>query len=175
MELISHPALAHLHPTGPHVHPESPERIRRLHAHFGVFSEGAPATRGQVERVHAGDYIEAVDALRDDVWLDGDTFEGREKASQALEALGDRASGELHEALKHKPSLEAHRRLQALLARPRPSVAEPESLWALRGVAVLEDIGTPQARKVLETLAAGAAGARLTREAKAALRRLARP
>ena len=31
MELISHPALGHLHPTGPHVHPESPERIRRLH------------------------------------------------------------------------------------------------------------------------------------------------
>ena len=76
MELISHPALAHLHPTGQHVHPESPERIRRLHAHFGGFTEGAPATRGQVERVHAGDYIEAVDALRADVWLDGDTFAG---------------------------------------------------------------------------------------------------
>jgi len=76
MELISHPALGHLHPTGPHVHPESPERIRRLHAHFGAFTEGAPATRGQVERVHSGDYVEAVDALRDHVWLDGDTFAG---------------------------------------------------------------------------------------------------
>ena len=76
MELISHPALAHLHPTGPHVHPESPERIRRLHDHFGGFTEGTPATRGQVERVHSGDYVEAVDALRDDVWLDGDTFAG---------------------------------------------------------------------------------------------------
>ena len=76
MELISHPALGHLHPTGPHVHPESPERIRRLHVHFGGFTEGAPATRGQIERVHSGDYVEAVDALRDDVWLDGDTFAG---------------------------------------------------------------------------------------------------
>jgi acetoin utilization deacetylase AcuC-like enzyme len=76
VELISHPALGHLHPTGPHVHPESPERIRRLHAHFGGFTEGAPATRGQIERVHSGDYVEAVDALRDDVWLDGDTFAG---------------------------------------------------------------------------------------------------
>jgi acetoin utilization deacetylase AcuC-like enzyme len=76
VELISHPALAHLHPAGPHVHPESPERIRRLHAHFGGFTEGAPATRGQVERVHSGDYVEAVDALRDDVWLDADTFAG---------------------------------------------------------------------------------------------------
>ena len=76
MELISHPALAHLHPTGPHVHPESPDRIRRLHRHFPGFTEGSPATRGQVERVHAGAYIGAVDALRDDVWLDGDTFAG---------------------------------------------------------------------------------------------------
>jgi WD40 repeat protein len=107
--------------------------------------------------------------------LDSDTFAGREKARLALEALGDRASEELQEALKHKPSLEAHRRLQALLARLRPPVADPEMLRALRAVAVLEDIGTPQARKILETLAAGAAGARLTREAKAALRRLARP
>ena len=76
MELISHPALAHLHPTGPHLHPESPDRIRRLHAHFSGFTEGSPATRGQVERVHSADYIRAVDALRDDVWLDGDTFAG---------------------------------------------------------------------------------------------------
>jgi len=39
-------------------------------------------------------------------------------------------------------------------------------------VAVLEDIGTPEARRLLETLATGAAEARQTREAKAALRRL---
>ena len=63
MELISHSALAHLHPTGPHLHPESPDRIRRLHAHFSGFTEGSPATRGQVERVHSADYIGAVDAL----------------------------------------------------------------------------------------------------------------
>jgi acetoin utilization deacetylase AcuC-like enzyme len=76
VELISHPALAHLHPTGAHVHPESPERLRRLHAHFQGFREGAAATREQIERVHSGGYVEAVDALRDDVWLDGDTFAG---------------------------------------------------------------------------------------------------
>jgi acetoin utilization deacetylase AcuC-like enzyme len=76
VELISHPALAHLHPTGPHHHPESPDRIQRLHGHFAGFTEGVPATREQVERVHSGGYVEAVDALRDDVWLDGDTFAG---------------------------------------------------------------------------------------------------
>jgi hypothetical protein len=106
--------------------------------------------------------------------LDADTFKGREKARQALEALGDRASGELQEALKRKPPLEAHRRLQALLARLRPPVAEPETLRALRAVAVLEDIGTSEVRQLLQTLAGGAAGARLTQQAKAALERLGR-
>jgi hypothetical protein len=38
---------------------------------------------------------------------------------------------------------------------------------------VLEQIGTPEARRVLAWLAEGAPGARQTEEAKAALRRLA--
>jgi len=76
VKLVSHPALAHLHPTGPHLHPESPDRIRRLHAHFPGFEEGVAATPEQVERVHSGAYVEAVDAIHDEVWLDGDTFAG---------------------------------------------------------------------------------------------------
>ena len=76
MKLVSHPALAHLHPTGGHVHPESPERLRRLHAHFPGFEEGAPASRVQIQRVHASGYVDAVDAIHDQVWLDGDTFAG---------------------------------------------------------------------------------------------------
>jgi hypothetical protein len=38
---------------------------------------------------------------------------------------------------------------------------------------VLEDVGTAPARRILEALAGGEPEARLTREAKAALRRLA--
>jgi acetoin utilization deacetylase AcuC-like enzyme len=76
VKLISHPALAHLHPTGPHLHPESPDRIRRLHEHFPGFEEGVAATAEQIERVHSGAYVEAVDAIHDEVWLDGDTFAG---------------------------------------------------------------------------------------------------
>jgi acetoin utilization deacetylase AcuC-like enzyme len=68
--------MAHLHPCGGHVHPESPERLLRLHEHFQGFEEGAAATREQIERVHAGEYVGSVDALHQNVWLDGDTFAG---------------------------------------------------------------------------------------------------
>jgi hypothetical protein len=44
----------------------------------------------------------------------------------------------------------------------------------VRAIELLECLGTPEARALLERLAAGASGARLTQEAKAALDRQAR-
>jgi hypothetical protein len=50
-----------------------------------------------------------------------------------------------------------------------------ETLRALRAVAVLEDIATPEARQVLQTWPSEQPEARLTREAKTSLDRFARP
>jgi hypothetical protein len=69
--------------------------------------------------------------------------------------------------LNEKPSLEVHQRIERLLAR-----IKPETWRDLRAVEVLERIGSPEAKQVLESLAKGAEGARLTREAKASLERL---
>jgi acetoin utilization deacetylase AcuC-like enzyme len=75
VDVISHPALAHLHATGRHVHPESPERLARLQERF-QFVEGAPATCEQIERIHTERYVEGIDAIADETWLDADTYAG---------------------------------------------------------------------------------------------------
>jgi hypothetical protein len=104
--------------------------------------------------------------------LDGDTFEGREEASRELAKLGDLAESALRKALAAKPSLEARRRLEELLDKLNVPVTELEQMRSLRGVEVLEHIGSPEARRLLAELSKGTDGARLTRDAKAALERL---
>ena len=74
MDVISHPALAHLHAPRHHIHPESPARLGQLHAAFPEFVHGRPAERFEVERVHAGWYVDSVDQILDDTWLDADTY-----------------------------------------------------------------------------------------------------
>jgi hypothetical protein len=104
--------------------------------------------------------------------LDSEQFAVRDKASRELEKLGDLAEPKLRKALDKSPSPETRRRLESLLTKLEGSVPSGEQLRALRAGAVLEHVATPEARQLLQKLAAGAPGARLTREAKAATERL---
>jgi WD40 repeat protein len=106
--------------------------------------------------------------------LDADAFDTREAASRELAQLGEGAEAALREALKGKPSAETKRRLDDLLEKLERRTLSPEELRGVRAVEALEHIGTPEARKLLEKLADGAAVARLTRDAKASLKRLGR-
>jgi WD40 repeat protein len=106
--------------------------------------------------------------------LDGTDFARREAAIRALGQLGDPADVQLRQRLDQKPSLETKRRIEDLLAKLESRPLSSATLQALRGVEALERIGTPEARKVLEALAEGAADARLTQHARASLSRLAR-
>jgi RNA polymerase sigma factor (sigma-70 family) len=98
--------------------------------------------------------------------LGSDKFAEREKASQELARLGEAAEPLLRKALEAEPSAEARRRLNEALEKLSP---EGERLRTERAVEALELAGTPEARRALEALAQGAAAARRTREAKAAL------
>jgi RNA polymerase sigma factor (sigma-70 family) len=106
--------------------------------------------------------------------LDSDRFAVREEARKGLEEMGELAVEAMRQTLADKPTLEVRQRIEALLGKLRGPITRPEMLRGLRAVAVLEDIATPGARQVLETLAKGAPEARLTQEAKASLNRLAR-
>ncbi len=63
--------------------------------------------------------------------------------------------------------------MEKLLAGPLDAVLPSESLRGLRALHALEQIGTTDARELLRKLAGGAPEARLTREAKASLDRVA--
>ena len=88
MEVISHSDLALLHSPGRHHHAENPERLRRLLDNFSGFVPGDPATREQIERVHEGEYVESIEAIDAEVWLDGDTYAGPTTWEAALLAAG---------------------------------------------------------------------------------------
>ena len=91
----------------------------------------------------------AIARLIDD--LDGKTFAVRQRAMAELGRLRRWAGPALHQALAAHPSLEVRRRIERLLAEHRgPATATPPSA---RAVAILEGIGSADARKVLETLA----------------------
>ena len=77
----------------------------------------------------------------------------------------------LERSLKDAPDLETGRRIRALLKTVETSLT-PETLRDLRGLQVLEMVGTPDARMLLTRIAAGDRDAGKTRMAQAALTRL---
>ena len=106
--------------------------------------------------------------------LEGEDFDLREKASAELEKLGEATAAVCRRTLAGEPSAEVRRRLETLLKGQSEawSGGSPENLRLLRALAALEFSGSREAKVVLQRLAAGAPGATLTEEAKAALGRL---
>jgi hypothetical protein len=107
--------------------------------------------------------------------LGDDEFRTREAATEALKQFGDIADVELRALLRGELSPEQQRRITEVLAKRPLTESDPDRLRNLRFVEVLERAGSAEARSVLNELAKGAAGARVTREATGALRRLSLP
>jgi hypothetical protein len=110
--------------------------------------------------------------------LDDADYAVREKASRELEKLGPGAEATLRFALHHELPPEVARRIQETLdslAEKRSASAPPSEVrGAMRALQILEHIDTPEARQLLEMVAKGHSEAPLTKEAKAALARLAK-
>jgi hypothetical protein len=106
--------------------------------------------------------------------LEEGSYAEREKATEELKKLGAPVEAALRDVLAGKPSLELRRRAENLLARPSALDKDPEQLRARRAVVVLEYIGTREALHILQSLSDGAAAARLTHDARAAVDRLSK-
>ncbi|HET6575128.1 MAG TPA: sigma factor-like helix-turn-helix DNA-binding protein, partial [Fimbriiglobus sp.] len=105
--------------------------------------------------------------------LDATAFADREAAERALRDLGDAAVPALRAAIKGELSAEQRQRVEAVLRDADVTALPPgDRLRAVRAVAVLERVGSAEARALLAKWADGLASARLTREAKAALARV---
>ena len=106
--------------------------------------------------------------------LRSERFAERQKATEELARLGDLAALALENELHDKPSLELRRRVEQLRQKLEGPVTQPEQLRGIRALEVLEHIGSEEAQQLLRAVAAGAPGARLTREARSSLERLKR-
>lgn len=105
--------------------------------------------------------------------LDHRRFAVRQRARSELEKLGATAVPALKKATG-SPSAEVRKVAGELLSLATLPALSAENLRTVRAVEVLERVGTAEARAVLEKLAAGASGAVITVEARAALARLPR-
>lgn len=126
--------------------------------------------RERFKPVAAPDPLRVAQLIAD---LDSDQFAVRMKATEELERLGELADDVIQKALAGQPSLETRKRLEQLRDRLVTNTPLPaETLRALRALEVLEEVGSPEARQVVEALTRGAPSARLTRAAQATLTRL---
>ena len=105
--------------------------------------------------------------------LDSDDFKTREDAEAALLKHGALAVQQVGRALEGKlPSLEVRRRMERVLSQLPVDALQRERERERRALEVLERMNTPESRKLLQEMAAGAADAPLTLDAKGTLERL---
>ena len=104
--------------------------------------------------------------------LDDETFTKRQQAERDLTNMGEEAEGALEEMVKSPVSLEARLRAERILDVLHNKPPRREDLRRHRALAVLERIGSPEAKAILEILARGAPRTQQTLEARTALQRL---
>ncbi|MDY3556003.1 sigma-70 family RNA polymerase sigma factor [Gemmata sp. JC717] len=99
----------------------------------------------------------------------------RERASKELDGYGESAVPGVRKRLDGNSSDEVRQRANTFLKEHDKPVPSAARVRQIRTVELLEGLRTPEARKLLNELAKGAAGAPLTRDAAAALKRLGQP
>jgi acetoin utilization deacetylase AcuC-like enzyme len=85
--VISHPSLVRLHSPGHH-HAENPDRLAGLLEHFPGYVESGAADVETIERAHTEEYVQFIEAIATEIWLDPDTYAGETTWEAARLASG---------------------------------------------------------------------------------------
>jgi WD40 repeat protein len=106
-----------------------------------------------------------------------ETFAVRQKASEELAKLGRAAEPALRKTLEGQPTADLRQRVTQLLEQlpktgDNPASRADDRIVTRRALEVLEQMGTPAARQLLEKWAKGTPGYWLTEEAGACMQRL---
>jgi hypothetical protein len=139
-----------------------------FHAYRAAVCLGAEPARAlallrrHLEPVPAGDSKRIAGLIAE---LNNPNAGARRKAMGELRKLGEAAYGALAQLNDNRPAV------QMLLGRLESKVNTPQRLRAVKAIAILERIGSPEAKALVEKLAGGAAGVPLTVEAKAVVDR----
>jgi hypothetical protein len=148
--------------------------------------DAAKAYRAMWELIGAGDKtvaflreqlrpVPTADARQIARWigeLDHAQYQTRERATTALTQVADQAESSLRAALVRTTSAEVRQRIRRILEAVSDAEPSQDRLRDLRGIEVLERIGSPGARDLLAALGRGAPDAVFTRQAGESLRRL---
>jgi hypothetical protein len=104
--------------------------------------------------------------------LDAPRAAVRLPAVKELAGFGPLIAPALRRLLKDRPPLEVRCRVESLLERMEDMSQSPSRLRVSRAISLLERLGTPEARRVLQQLARGPAESAVKEEARAATARL---
>lgn len=107
--------------------------------------------------------------------LGATSFNVRKNATVELERYGRWMEGRFREALVKPPDLEVQRRIEQMLSKLTGGLSlEQERIRVRRVMLILEQVDSPAARQVLQSLVEGAPEVELQAEARISLERLAK-
>jgi hypothetical protein len=124
------------------------------------------------DRLHAAPAVDMAMVTKLIADLDDAVYKVRQKATGELLKIGERAVPPIDKVLSGQPPLEVKKRLEDVREKLITVVLTDEKLRAFRAIEVLERIATPEAQRLLQTLADGAPGAFMTTTATTALARV---
>jgi len=74
VDVISHPSFATLHAPESRGNDEHPGRLQSLLDRFPDHVVGEPAPRSRIDAVHSVSYVDSIEGVLSEIWLDGDTY-----------------------------------------------------------------------------------------------------